>query len=702
MIGTVRIRRERPFAGAGGQSRPPPLAPRFLARLVAIVVISLGLVPALGLVPVGLPGAAQPAAAAGGLTTTADAHYVVDPAKHRVHVSVTLAATNHLTDTKTRRYFFDRSYLAVPPGTNGFHVTSPGAAPKVAVAAKRKTYNLLRLDFGKQLAAGASRTFTITFDIPDPGGAPTRATRIGTSLVSFSAWGLGSDGATGGSVTVVFPPGFAVDVEAPGLQGPSTDGAGNIVFRTGRLANPLTFQATFAADRPSAFTETNLSVTVGAETIPVTIRAWPDDPAWAKRVSGLLARGLPALADAIGLPWTGERRLIVQEAVSRNASGFAGRYSPPEGTIEIAYYADSFVILHEAAHAWFDGRLLADRWATEGFASWYAIQAAKAIGEKKVVGDVLTPALDNIRTPLNAWGPPAADGSSTDVDDAEYAAALKLVSLAADRAGPDGLQAVWRAIHERRAAYQPVGAGVDLEKSDSAPDWRGLLDLFQERAGVDVTDLWSQWVIRPGDATLLDQRTAARARYDGLLARAGEWRLPRVVRDALRVWQFDQATELIASAERALDDRDAVAAAASEAGLTPPSTMRTDFEGPRGFAAASADAEAQLSTIAAYREAAAARRPQPEILERVGLWNADPDAILAGAAASFTTGDLRATMAESSYAKAIWSTAAEIGRNRIAAVAALTAAVLLGSWLATRWYRDRVTRRRHRHMARRV
>jgi hypothetical protein len=130
--------------------------------------------------------------------------------------------------------------------------------------------------------------------------------------------------------------------------------------------------------------------------------------------------------------------------------------------------------------------------------------------------------------------------------------------------------------------------------------------------------------------------------------------------------------------------------------------MRTDFEGPRGFAAASADAEAQLSTIAAYREAAAARRPQPEILERIGLWNADPDSVLTQAAASFTAGDLRATMAGSSYAKAIWSSAAEIGRNRIAAAVALTAALLLGSWLLTRWYRDRVTRRRHRQMARRV
>ena len=64
------------------------------------------------------------------------------------------------------------------------------------------------------------------------------------------------------------------------------------------------------------------------------------------------------------------------EAVSRSTAGYSGRYDPAAGRIEIAYYADSFVVLHEAAHAWFDGSLLADRWANEGFASWYALDAA--------------------------------------------------------------------------------------------------------------------------------------------------------------------------------------------------------------------------------------------------------------------------------------------------------------------------------------
>ena len=133
-------------------------------------------------------------------------------------------------------------------------------------------------------------------------------------------------------MTVVFPKGYAIQPSGAGLGKPTTDAAGNTVFTTGRLANPLTFVASFAADRPNAFKETSFQVPIGGDSIPVTLRAWPDDPAWSKRVKALLAKGLPELAKEIGLPWTGGRPLIVQEAISRNTSGFAGRLRPDQPT----------------------------------------------------------------------------------------------------------------------------------------------------------------------------------------------------------------------------------------------------------------------------------------------------------------------------------------------------------------------------------
>ena len=129
-------------------------------------------------------GAAGPGVAAPGLTIVSDATYVVDPDNAAVHVTVNLNAVNHLKDTKTRLYFFDRTYLAVPPNTSNFRISARDKAPAVAVAASKADHTLLRIDFGRPWRA-PSRGMSLTFDITDPGGEPTRTTRIGPSLVAF-------------------------------------------------------------------------------------------------------------------------------------------------------------------------------------------------------------------------------------------------------------------------------------------------------------------------------------------------------------------------------------------------------------------------------------------------------------------------------------------------------------------------------------
>jgi len=144
------------------------------------------------------------------------------------------------------------------------------------------------------------------------------------------------------------------------------------------------------------------------------------------------------------------------------------------------------------------------------------------------------PALEKARAPLNAWGPAGAAAAAADplAEEAEYAAALKLAGLIAVRAGPDGLASVWRAIHDRRAAYQPTSAGASagagVELSTAAPDWRGLLDLLEDQTGKRFDDLWSAWVVRPAETGLLTERAAARDRYDAIRTRAGLPGLPRV------------------------------------------------------------------------------------------------------------------------------------------------------------------------------
>ena len=506
-----------------------------------LLSVALALVAALGLL--GTPVATREVSAATpDLTIVADARYDVQPAQRRVRVTLTLTLANHLTDTKTTRYYFDKAFLAVLPGTKAFSMSWDGSGtPSVAVSKTTKDYTLLRLGLAQRLYSGKTATYRLRFDLPDPGGSATRDLRIGNSLASFPVWGFGSDSTPGGSVTVVFPKGFTVAVQAGSIPKPATDASGRVIFRSGRLSNPLSFFAYLVADRPGAYKTTSRKVTVEGDPVALTVQSWPDDKAWSKRVGDLMAKALPVLGDQIGLAWPQAPTLTVREAVSHSTGGYAGLFDPAKGLVEVAYYADSFVVLHESAHGWFNGALLADRWANEGFASYYALQAAAAL-KVKATGDVLTTKLKAARIPLNAWGPIGRDTGAT--EDYAYAASLALARAIGERATPDVLQAVWADAAGQVGAYQPPSGGTP-ETVEGAPDWRGFLDLLETESGNGFDDLWRTWVARDEDLPLLDARTAARQRYDEVVGDAGDWSLPRPIRDAMRAWRFDDATRML-------------------------------------------------------------------------------------------------------------------------------------------------------------
>ncbi|MGZ8438590.1 MAG: hypothetical protein ACXWXR_08630, partial [Candidatus Limnocylindrales bacterium] len=317
----------------------------------------------------------------------------------------------------------------------------------------------------------------------------------------------------------------------------------------------------------------------------------------------------------------------------------------------------------------------------------------------KAGGAVLTPALEAARIPLNSWG--AIGRETSAVEDYAYAATLALARAIAARAGPDGLRAVWADAAGRVGAYQPPaidGAAPPApETVDGAPDWRGLLDLLDEQGSGSFDDLWRTWVARPTDLPLLDARQAARARYDVVVAAAGNWQLPRPIRDAMRAWRFDTATALLDGATQVLDQRSAIEAAATTAGLTPPDTLHVAFERPDGFTSATDEAVAELASIDRYAAAAASRPAAPDLLQALGLWGATPDAELAQSRTLFASGDLAGSATAATAAAAAWTGAEDIGRGRLVSIGALALAALLAIVLIGAWLRGR--RRRHRALA---
>ena len=459
------------------------------------------------------------------LQIASNTQYVVQPANSRIRITVDATISNTHRDTPPVRSYFDTGYLAVLPGATNLAVTSPGAKPTVSVRSQTNTYTLLAIKFGRRLYGGHHTPLRLTFNLPDTGGTAVRDVRIGESLIAFPAWAFATTGATGGSVTVVFPPGYNVQVLAGTVRGPSGGTGNTTVYRSGTLADPLSFYAYFVADRPGAFRETSVVVDVAGTQVPVRIRGWADDPGWVTRVSSLLRRGLPALGTAIGLAYGGQG-LVVEEAVSRTIGGYAGLYDPVAATIDVAYYADSFVVLHEAAHAWFNGRMVSDRWISEGFASWYAAQAATAL-KITAAPPGLTKELQAARIPLNAWAGVGRADEAT--EDYAYAATYQLAGLIAKRAGATGLHAVWEAAVTGEQAYQPLQATSAPEAGATPPDWRGLLDLLEERTDATYADLWSSWVVRPQEAPMLAIRAQARTDYAAAVTAAGDWELPAAI-----------------------------------------------------------------------------------------------------------------------------------------------------------------------------
>ena len=219
------------------------------------------------------------------------------------------------------------------------------------------------------------------------------------------------------------------------------------------------------------------------------------------------------------------------------------------------------------------------------------------------------------------------------------------------------------------------------ETVDGPPDWRGLLDLLESETGQDFTDLWRKWVVRPEESALLDARDEARTAYARTIALAGDWRLPRGIRDALRAWQFDSAMRQLADARTILAQRGAIESLADRGGLTLPPGVQQRFAA-GDMIGASREAEAERNAMLSVMEAADARVQEDDVLSRIGMLGEDPEADLVAAEAAFAAGDLSGAQAAADDAYRAWTAASQEGRRRallglavLAGVLVLTAAV---------------------------
>ncbi len=653
------------------------------AVLVAATLLLLAVAPA------ALPSGHHARAADRGLVMVADTRYQALPDEARIHITVDAVVTSYTPNTDTSLVYYTATSIGVQPGATGFSASSGATRLAVSVVATTPDYVKVEVTFGSEVHYGEPYPFSLSFDLPDPGGAPNRDVRVGRSIVAFPVWAFGTGGEPGGSVQVLLPPGFTPTAQGDPLTVSQTTDGGTLLSATS-IPDPFAFAAYVSADRPGAFTEIRFLVGIDGESAPVWVRAWDDDADWGARLKDLMTRGLPALKELIGLAYPVVGTLKVEEAATSRLGEYAGIYNSSEELIRVRYDADAFVALHEAAHAWFNQNLLPDRWIGEAWAEFYGVQAGTAIGAHGATYE-LTDELLASKIPLNDWGSLGTVGPG--VEDYAYAATYQLALLIFERTDLAGLRRVWSAVDEGNMPYQPLHADGPPRRGVPAlqPGWQRLLDLLDERTGASYDDLWSGWVVDAAQQPMLPERSTARDQYRTVAALAGSWDLPQRIRVDMGAWSFDAAEAEMKVATDVLAERGRITSQAEVLGLGVPATLRQAFEGTDGGAldAASLEANAELATLDQIQEASRALADEPDLIEALGLIGADPSGDLAAAGSAFESGDLASADQAAGRAAATREGATYAGQLRAAEAGGALFVLTGGSLLLVRARRRR-------------
>lgn len=628
-------------------------------RLAATLVVALQLVP--------LSTAAKVVAADAGYTMSSVAAYAVDPAAGEIVVTVQAVFTNTTPNPPGKLSGFDRIDLAVQGGATQPAASDGKGALSVALV-NRAGVQVASVRPRATVRYNHSASFTLIYHLVD-GAAP--GVHVRPEVVRFSAWGFG----TSGEVTVDLPADYAARADGDPMV---IDTAGAALRMTsGRISNPATWLALVTATRPTSYAAPlTASVALASGTVDLQVRPWTTDLAWGDRVLATLTAGLPRLEEAIGFSYPRVGPLTVSEAVG--GEGSPDQAPLPAAEIQVAFDADAFTLLHQAAHIWISDQLAADRWLREGIASHLAGVVAAGIGAALPYDPAARSAeLAANAFPLAAWGNEVTPSSQ---DGYGYVASWALVDQIAVTAGEANLRRTLRRVVAGVGAYDPTDADqLPASAARFAPvDTRRFIDQLATASGVDPSQLVGQAALGPDAGSELQDRQLARDDYQRLLGLAGDWGAPDPIRNAMAAWRFGEARPAMAVASAWLLKRDALIAKVARAGLTTPPGLREHYEAAGGGADAEAELAAEVAVVDAYLEVRARAATSRGPLETIGLFAADdPRALLTTAGDEFARGDLAGAARTLDAAEVQLNQAPTNGVVRIASAIVLATVIVL-------------------------
>ena len=542
------------------------LVPRFIVAFLVIVTALLATTSSL----------AQ-AQTANGLAITSSTIYTPDPTNQELEVTATYTLTNvqsnELIGDSVRSFYFTQWVIAMPANVADFEATSNNTPLATSIENSPDSDDIVFGSITLPFNLNYEQTVSLEVSYTVPGGEPRAegaVARINDSFLSFSVWAAGDPGQT--DVRVNIPYGFTVDLQGDLDELAPVTRGGQTFYEAVDIDAPREFFGQVFGRNDSGL------ITELAE-LPdaiATVRAWPDDPAWADFVVDAIEDDVPILQDLIGLDWpAGDIEVI--ETVTPYLYGYGGWFNALSGRIEVGDRLERDLILHELGHAWFNEDLISGRWITEGLAEEFASQTIGASGDERPDPDEPDLA-DPIRVPLAEWASPwtLSEESAFAYEQYHYNASWWVMRQITNDIGLDAFADVLDSLNENKIAY--VGEG-SAETTLDPTQWTHLFDLLELQANASgLDDLFSNYVLVPADVDTLSLRRFTLASYDALAAQANDWSTPLVVRRAMAAWDFSLATELIVKSQQVLDVRDEADKLAEELGVTIDHSSESSFE----------------------------------------------------------------------------------------------------------------------------
>ncbi len=657
------------------------------ARRIARVALATSVVASTLVVATGTEARAE-----GEIRVEAHSTYTVDPSAGVVHVVVDLTLTNQKPSSGGYVYFWSEWGIPMLTGATNISATRDGRSQSVSIESSDSgEFQFGVVDLSPNIYYRDVARIQYRYDLPSGAPRTDATTRVNSAYAEFYAWPVGDDGLT--SVRIRFPKAFEVDWLGDFLT-EKNDGDHRL-YESGAISDSNSWGVivTRRNDRGLKGDRFRSGQHV------IIVRAWPDDPQWARFVTTTSRRGLPKLERLVGLPWPSDDDLTITETISPYLYGYAGWYTSDDNTIEVGDELDAEVILHEISHIWFNDELFGDRWINEGFAQTYAALALE--GSDDEVDDPKRPGKSaKGRQALVDWGNPSVreDDESRARELYGYNAAWYVIDTIADEIGPNAMRKVIIAADSQQLAFL---GDPDAETLKTDIEWERFLDLLVYVGGSKKAEkLFTDYVIDRSDRDDLRDRKQAHREYQRLVKRGGTWSVPQVVREELTRWDFDDAADAMVLSREILDVRDEIVDSLEGTGVELPTSFEEAYE-----TADDDELEALRDTAKEYLAAAEdiaaahdAADADKGVFAKIGLWKNDYRDELDRADRRFETGATDQASSAAAEVVATLDEADSVGQQR----SGIAAGSLVGFLVIVFGLRFLVRRRRRKKLARRA